>query len=208
MPRIIPPVLAPLVRLGSTIAATAGAVVLLTCAGGPVTVYDLVIRNGRVMDPESGLDAVRHVGVRGGTIEAVSETALEGRRVIDASGHVVAPGFVDLHEHGQQAESYALMVRDGVTSAFELEVGTGDVAAWYAAREAGQLVNFGVAAGHIPARMRVLGDPGTGLLPAGIGGSGPATGEQVAAMKRSCARGWTRAPSPWASAAPTRPGRP
>ena len=71
-----------------------------------------------------------------------------------------------------------MMVRDGVTSAFELEVGTGDVAAWYAAREAGQIVNYGVSVGHIPARMKVLGDPGTGLLPAGIGGSG--TGDRGA----------------------------
>jgi N-acyl-D-aspartate/D-glutamate deacylase len=156
---------------------------LASCGGGPAAPqYDLVVANGRVLDPESGLDAVRHLGVRGGTIEAVSETPLAGARVIDASGHVVAPGFIDLHEHGQQEESYAMMVRDGVTSAFELEVGTGDVGAWYAAREGGQIVNHGVSVGHIPARMKVLGDPGPGLLPAGVGGSGSATGEQVEAM--------------------------
>jgi N-acyl-D-aspartate/D-glutamate deacylase len=148
----------------------------------PVT-YDLVVGNGRVMDPESQLDAVRHVGIRGGRIEAVSETPLTGSRVIDASQHVVAPGFIDLHEHGQQEESYAMMVRDGVTSAFELEVGAADITAWYAAREAGQLVNHGVSVGHIPARMKVMGDPGTGLLPAGIGGSGRADEKQLAAME-------------------------
>ena len=76
-----------------------------------------------------------------------------------------------------------MMVRDGVTSAFELEVGTADVAEWYAAREGGQIVNYGVSIGHIPARMKVLGDPGTGLLPAGIGGSGTATEAQMAAME-------------------------
>lgn len=145
--------------------------------------YDLVIANGRVIDPESGLDGVRHVGIRGGTIAAVSPTPLAGARVIDASRHVVAPGFIDLHEHGQQDESYRMMVRDGVTSAFELEVGTGDVAGWYKAREGGQIVNYGVAIGHIPARMKVLGDPGRGLVPAGIGGSGSATDEQMAAME-------------------------
>jgi len=142
-----------------------------------------VIANGRVIDPESGLDAVRHVGIRGGTIDAISETPLGGTHVIDASGLVVAPGFIDLHEHGQQEESYRMMVRDGVTSAFELEVGTGDVAAWYDARQAGQIVNHGVAIGHIPARMKVLGDPGTGLLPAGIGGSGSANEAQMQAME-------------------------
>jgi len=156
---------------------------LLSCSGQPSPAYDLVIANGRVIDPESGLDAVRHVGIRGGSIAAISETPLAGARVIDAANLVVAPGFIDLHEHGQQDDSYRMMVRDGVTSAFELEVGTGDVAAWYDARKTGQIVNYGVAIGHIPARMKVLGDPGTGLLPAGIGGSGTATDAQMQAME-------------------------
>ena len=82
-----------------------------------------------------------------------------------------------------------MMVRDGVTSAFELEVGTGDVAGWYAAREGGQIVNYGVAIGHIPARMKVLGDPGRGLLPAGIGGTGSATDVQMAEMEAILRRG-------------------
>ena len=164
-------------------AAIAALVVTSASAEQPAPGYDLVIANGRVMDPESGLDAVRHVGIRGGTIAAISETPLAGARVIDATGHVVAPGFVDLHEHGQQDESYRMMVRDGVTSAFELEVGTANVAAWYAAREGGQIVNYGVSIGHIPARMKVLEDPGKGLLPAGIGGSGTASEAQIAAME-------------------------
>lgn len=154
------------------------------CAGPPpAPAYDLVVANGRVIDPESRLDGVRDVGIRGGRIEAISETPLQGTRVIDAANHVVAPGFIDLHEHGQQEESYAMMVRDGVTSAFELEVGTADVDAWYAARASGQLVNHGVSVGHIPARMKVLGDPGTGLLPAGVGGSGRADEQQMAAIE-------------------------
>ena len=82
-----------------------------------------------------------------------------------------------------------MMVRDGVTSAFELEVGTGDVAEWYKAREGGQIVNYGVSIGHIPARMKILGDPGKGLLPAGIGGSGTATDPQMAAMEACFAKG-------------------
>ena len=166
---------------------------LAGCSSSPpapaAETYDLVIANGRVMDPESKLDAVRHVGVRGGRIEAISETPLQGTRVVDAANHVVAPGFIDLHEHGQQEESYKMMVRDGVTSAFEIEVGTGDVAAWYEARTAGQIVNYGVAVGHIPARMKVLGDPGAGLLPAGIGGSGGATDAQMTEMEAILKKG-------------------
>ena len=158
-------------------------------AAPPPPTYDLVIANGRVMDPASGLDGVRHVGITGGRIEAISETPLQGTRVVDAANHVVAPGFIDLHEHGQQDESYRMMVRDGVTSAFELEVGTGDVAAWYEARKAGQIVNYGVAAGHIPARMRVLKDPGQGLLPAGVGGSGTANDAQIAEMEAIVEKG-------------------
>ncbi|MEO6445906.1 MAG: amidohydrolase family protein, partial [Gemmatimonadaceae bacterium] len=119
-------------------------VAMSACARESATPFDLVIANGRVMDPESGLDAVRHLGIREGKIATVSEQPLEGGRVIDATGLVVAPGFVDLHEHGQQEESYSMMVRDGVTSAFELEAGTADVAKWYSAREGGQIVNFGV----------------------------------------------------------------
>ena len=69
------------------------------------------------------------------------------------------------------ADLKGAMVREGVTSAFELEVGTNDVAAWYATRHGGQIVNYGVSVGHIPLRMKVLGDPGKGLLPVGIGGS-------------------------------------
>ncbi len=163
--------------------------VCLTLACGQTATYDVVVVNGRVMDPESGVDGVRHIGITGASIAAVSERPLRGTRVIDATGHVVSPGFVDLHEHGQQEESYAMIVRDGVTSALELEVGTGDVASWYAAREGGsgegggQIVNYGVSVGHIQARMKVLGDPSKGLLPTGIGGSGSATEAQIAEME-------------------------
>jgi N-acyl-D-aspartate/D-glutamate deacylase len=163
--------------------------VTVVAACAQPTAYDLVIANGRVMDPESGLDAVRHVGITGGRISAVSEKPLTGTRVIDAANHVVAPGFIDLHEHGQQEESYRMMVRDGVTTALELEVGTPDVAKWYAAHERGQIVNYGVSIGHIGARMKVLGDPSTFILPSGIGGSGSATEAQVAEMEAMLRKG-------------------
>lgn len=177
---------------GSVSATTRSAAVALLLAlvgcGAPDVPHDLVIAGGLVIDPETGFFEEADVGVRDGTIAAISADPLEGDRVIDASGLVVSPGFVDLHEHGQTEEAYALMVRDGVTTALELEVGTPDVAGFYAEREGGQIVNYGVSAGHIGARMEVLGDPGD-FLPMGVGGSGAATEEQIAEMEQRLREG-------------------
>ena len=95
--------------------------------------YDVVIVGGKVMDPESGLAAVRNVGIRDGKIRAISSDALQGQQTIDAKGLVVAPGFIDLHEHGQEPRNYQFQAHDGVTTSLELEVGTGDVDQWYTA---------------------------------------------------------------------------
>jgi dihydroorotase len=126
--------------------------------------FDVVIANGRVMDPASGTDAVLQVGIRGGKIAAISPQALHGRTVLDAKGLVVAPGFIDLHSHGQTPENYRFKAMDGVTTALEMEVGVSPVSAWYAARAGKALVNFGASSGHLPARMAVMHDTGV-LLP-------------------------------------------
>jgi imidazolonepropionase-like amidohydrolase len=139
---------------------------------------DLVIAGGRVIDPESGVDGVRDVGIRGDRIVALSAAPLSGHDTIDARGLMVAPGFIDLHRHAHGDLSHRYAVRDGVTSVFELEIGAQDVDAWYRAMGPARLVNFGVAASHIGARMQVLGDNGF-LLPTGPG-RGPATPAQVA----------------------------
>ncbi|HWI16917.1 MAG TPA: amidohydrolase family protein [Vicinamibacterales bacterium] len=110
--------------------------------------YDLVIANGRVMDPESRLDAIRHIGIRGGRIEAVSAKPLTGATVIDAKGRVVAPGFIDLHAHGQTNKANEYQAHDGVTTALELEVGVPDVAAFLRGREGKAMINFGATASH------------------------------------------------------------
>ena len=120
--------------------------------------YDTVIRGGRVMDPESGLDSVVNIGILEGQVRAISGDNLDGSRVIDATGLIVAPGFVDLHRHGQSERAYRLQVQDGVTTGLELEIGTPDAATWYAEREGGQLVNYGVSIGHIGVRARAMGD--------------------------------------------------
>lgn len=150
-------------------------------------VYDIVIRGGRVIDPESRLDAVRNVGLRGGRIAAISRGPLRGKQVIDARGLVVAPGFIDLHAHGQDDENYRLFALDGVTTALELEAGTENVAAFYAEREGKALINFGASASHIKARMSVMHDGGVAartLLPLDSAGYNVANDAQIAEMRR------------------------
>lgn len=125
--------------------------------------YDIAINNGRVIDPESGLDAVRHIGIRGATIATLSRKPLKAKREIDASGHVVSPGFIDLHQHGQTDENYRVKARDGCTTALELEIGVSPVNPWYAAREGKALINYGASVGYIGSRMIVMKDTGDWL---------------------------------------------
>src|SRR5437764_14092676 len=124
-------------------------------------VYDRVILGGHVMDPTSQLDAVRNIGLTGGRIAVITTHAIRGRDTVDARGRVVAPGFIDLHAHGQTAETYRFYSLDGVTTALELELGTSDVAAWYRERSGGEQINYGVSIGHIKVRMAVMHDSGT-----------------------------------------------
>ncbi len=160
---------------------------LLACPLSAQATYDLVIRGGRAIDPESHLDAVRNVGIRGGKVAAISAGSLQGRRVIDARGLVVSPGFIDLHAHGQDDENYRVFALDGVTTALELEVGASDVPAFYAARSGKALINFGAAASHLKARMVVMRDGGVAagtLLPLDSAGYNVANADQIAAMRR------------------------
>ena len=143
-------------------------------------VYDRVILGGHVMDPASGLDAVRNIGLLGGRIAVITGAAIGGRDTIDARGLVVAPGFIDLHAHGQTPETYRFYALDGVTTALELELGTADVAAWYRERDTagGEPVNYGVSIGHIKVRMAVMHDSGT-RMPIDAGAYRPASPAQI-----------------------------
>lgn len=118
---------------------------------------DLVVLNGRVLDPETGLDATRNVGIKGGSIVAVTEKALEGKESIDAAGLVVAPGFIDTHHHNTSvAFGQRLALRDGVTTPLELEAGVYPVDVWYAELEGKSQTNYGATVGTIPVRERIF----------------------------------------------------
>ena len=130
---------------------------LLTLSTAIAQDYDIAINHGRVIDPESGLDAVRHLGVRGGSIVVVSETPLTAGRMLDVSGLIVAPGFVDLHGHGQSTLAGRMQALDGVTTSLELEAGVLPVVDFYAKRELeGRPINYGTAAGWAHARVAAI----------------------------------------------------
>src|SRR5215204_5037884 len=60
----------------------------------------LIIRHGTVIDPARGLEAHRDLLIKDGRVAAIEEKIeAEGAEVFDASGLVVAPGFIDLHVH-------------------------------------------------------------------------------------------------------------
>ena len=114
---------------------------------------------GRVLDPETRLDARRSIGIRAGVIRALSARPLRGRDTIDASGLVVAPGFIDLHQHAQTPAAYRVEATGGATTVLEMEYGTADVNRWYAERAGHAAINYGVAVGHLQVRKVVMKDP-------------------------------------------------
>lgn len=158
-------------------------------------VYDVVILNGRVMDPETNLDAIRNIGISKGVIQAITTEPLQGNITINAHGLVVSPGFIDLHVHlnsrGQDQTNFSVKAMDGVTTALDLEAGTGDVDQWYAIRENKALINYGVSIGHAGVRMRVMQDPGS-VFPTGDAARKAASKYELMEIKRRIESGLGR----------------
>lgn len=119
-------------------------------------IYDVVISGGRVIDPETKLDAIRNVGIINNRIAQISSDPLNGRETIQANGLVVAPGFIDPHVHGLTNREQEYQLHDGVTTALELEIGIPFLSEWYASRESKALINYGASANWGFARMQAM----------------------------------------------------
>lgn len=168
----------------SALMASALASLVLLSGTADAQEYDLVILNGRVMDPETLYDSIANVGISDGRIVEISTEPLTGVEEIDASGHIVAPGFIDTHFHWQQPLGYAIGLRDGLTSSMDLEEGCAGtyIEQFYEDREGVTQANFGCASSHELARAIVL----DGYDDAEILGRGP-----VAALETRKGSGWS-----------------
>ncbi len=155
-----------------------------------MTSHDIVLRGGRVIDPETGRDEIADVGISGGRITEIRDSLAPAALDLDVTGQVVTAGFIDLHSHTADIPGLRLRALDGVTTALELEAGVSPVAAAYrhAAAE-GRPVNYGFAASWALARMAaVAGVELDGTLGAFLthiatpAWQGPASSVQVSAI--------------------------
>ena len=128
----------------------------LAASSVAATDYDVVILNGRVMDPETNFDGIRNVGVKDGSIAIITEEKMSGRETIDASGHVVALGFIEGHQHATDPFSRKVNLRDGLTTMMDFEAGARDIGKWYSEAEGKTQNNYGTVMCAAYARLMVL----------------------------------------------------
>ena len=126
--------------------------------GQSAPVYDIVLTGGRVIDPETKLDAIRNVGIIGNRIAEISSETLNGKKSIDVSGLVVSPGFIDLHIHGRTNVEQEYQLHDGLTTTLELEWGIENLKEWYASRKSKALINYGASVNWPYQRFKAIGN--------------------------------------------------
>lgn len=119
--------------------------------------YDVVLKGGRVIDPETKLDAIKNVGILNNRIAQISSEPLQGKEIINVSGLVVAPGFIDLHIHGRSNVEQEYQLHDGVTTALELEWGIEHIGKWYESRKGKAHINYGASVNWPFERFKAIG---------------------------------------------------
>ena len=68
---------------------------------------DLIVRNGRLVDPANGVDRVCDIGIENGKVASIDEEiALDAKKTIDAAGKIVVPGIIDMHTHLRTVEGH------------------------------------------------------------------------------------------------------
>ena len=132
------------------------AVFFLTCGHTFSQEYDIVILNGRVMDPETNFDGVRNVGIKGDRIVKITEEKISGKKSIDATGHAVVPGFINTHCHSFAPFDQKLQAHDGTTTLLDTEGGGSNARLFYEKYEGNSFINFGTGIGHEEVRRVVL----------------------------------------------------
>ena len=151
---------------------------LIACASIPSALvaapkYDIVIKGGRIIDPASGRDEIADVGINGHTVSAISTHPLKGVRTLNAERYVVAPGFIDLHAHGQNPKGQYYQLLDGVTTAIDMELGTIPIGKFFESLQGKAVINFGASAAHICARLEIIGNrPCVGIADRNLDTSG------------------------------------
>jgi dihydroorotase-like cyclic amidohydrolase len=144
---------------------------------------NIALTGARVVDPESGLDAVCTVAVADGRIDYIGPDVPAGVDVVDAAGLVLAPGFIDLHSHAQSIVGLRLQALDGVTSALDLEAGRSPVErSLAAAADTGRPINYGFSAGWAATRALLAGasrSEADEIIPSSAGWDEPWGGREV-----------------------------
>jgi len=155
--------------------------------------FDIVILNGRVMDPETNFDGIRNVGVKDGKIAIITESDIKGKETINAEGHVVAPGFIEGHQHATDPFSRKVFLRDGLTTQMDFEAGAGDIAKWYDEAEGKTQSNYGMVVLATLARVSVLDGPEIAAQGNDMGGLFAHTvgAAAIKAQKEGRKPGWT-----------------
>ena len=92
-------------------------ILMLVSVCGFAQQYDLLIKNGHVIDPKNNINAVKDIAIANGKIAKVGNdiSATETKKLIDATGLYVVPGLIDMHTHvfvGSKANAFA----DGINS--------------------------------------------------------------------------------------------